>query len=208
MKGMFPRTRNLESSFRLIRGTCVVVIVGAFCLCGYVFFTASEAVSRAQARIYILSSGKAMEAVAGERKENIPVEARDQVRSFHLLFFTLDPDEKVIEGNLGRALYLADGSARRVYENLKESGYYAGVISANISQRLTIDSVRLDLSGYPYYFRCYGQETIIRTTSIVTRDLVTEGYLRDVLRSDNNPHGFLIERWRVVENRDLKVEQR
>ena len=205
---MFPRTRNLESSFRLIRGTCVVVILGSFCLCGYTFFTANRAVSRAQARIYILANGKALEAVAGERKDNIPVEARDHIRNFHLLFFTLDPDEKVIGDNLGRALYLADGSARRVYENLKESGYYAGLISANISQRVTVDSIRLDLAGYPYYFRCFGQETIVRATSIVTRDLVTEGYVRDVSRSDNNAHGFLIERWAILDNRDLKVEQR
>src|SRR6185437_16547684 len=205
---MFPKMRNLESSFRLVRGTGIVAIMGAFCLSGYVFFSAGQMVSRAQSRIYILSGARALEAVAGDRKENIPVEARDQIRIFHLLFFSLDPDEKVINENLGRALYLADGSARHVYENLKESGYYAGVISANISQRLVVDSMRLDLSAYPYYFRCYGQETIIRTTSIVTRDLVTEGYLRDVSRSDNNPHGFLIERWNIVENRDLKVEQR
>jgi conjugative transposon TraK protein len=172
------------------------------------FFAANREVSRAQERIYILSGGKALEAVAGERKENIPVEARDHIRNFHLLFFTLDPDEKVINDNLNRALYLADGSARGMSENLRESGYYAGVISANISQRVSIDSIRLDLAGYPYYFRCYGQETIMRTTSIVTRNLVTEGYLRDVMRSDNNAHGFLIERWRVLENRDEKVEQR
>jgi conjugative transposon TraK protein len=208
MKGMFPKTRNLESSFRLIRGMCVVVVIGAFGLCGYVFFVANQAVNRAQARVYILANGKALEAVAGDRRENIPVEARDHIRNFHLLFFTLDPDEKVIEDNLNKAMYLADGSAKRVYTNLKESGYYAGVISANISQRVMPDSVVLDLSGYPYHFRYYGQETITRTTSIVTRNLVTEGYFRDVLRSDNNPHGFLIERWVIVENRDLKVEQR
>lgn len=205
---MFPRTRNLESSFRLIRGTCVTVILGAFGLCGYMFFEANRAVSRAQARIYLLTGGKALEAISGERKDNIPVEARDHIRTFHLLFFTLDPDEKVIGDNLGRALYLADGSGKRVYENLKESGYYAGVISANISERVAIDSMRLDLTGYPYYFRCFGQETIIRATSIVTRNLVTEGYLRNVSRSDNNPHGFLIERWTILDNHDLKVEQR
>ena len=25
-------------------------------------------------------------------------------------------------------------------------------------------------------------------------------------RSDNNPHGFLIEKWNTIENKDLKVE--
>jgi conjugative transposon TraK protein len=187
---------------------CVVVVMGSFGLCGYVFFLANALMRQAQGRVYILANGKALEALAGDRKDNIPVEARDHIRSFHLSFFSLDPDERVIGDNLSRALYLADGSAKRVYENLKESGYYAGVISANISQRLEVDSIRVNLDSYPYYFRCYGQETILRATSVVTRDLITEGYLRDVTRSDNNPHGFLIERWAILANRDLKVEQR
>src|SRR5580700_4813167 len=91
MKGMFPKTRNLESSFRLIRGMCVVVVIGAFGLCGYVFVVANQAVNRAQVRVYILANGKALEAVAGDRKENIPVEARDHIRNFHQYFFTLGP---------------------------------------------------------------------------------------------------------------------
>lgn len=205
---MFPKTKNIESSFRLIRGTCVVAIAGAFGFTGYAFFEAGQAMTRAQQRVYILSSGKLMEAMASDRRENIPVEARDHIRTFHTLFFTLDPDEKVIGDNLGRALYLADGSAKRMYENLKEKGYYADVISANISQRVSIDSISLDMTAEPFYFRCYGAETITRTTSVVTRELLTEGYLRQVSRSDNNPHGFLIERWAILSNRDLKTEAR
>ena len=186
----------------------MLVIMGCFGFAGYAFFEASEAVARAQQRVYILSSGKLMEAMASDRKENLPVEARDHIRTFHLLFFTLDPDEKVIGDNLGRALYLADVSAKRVYENLKEEGYYADVISANISQRVVIDSVTLDMTNLPFYFRCYGVETITRATSVVTRELLTEGYLREVSRSDNVPHGFLIERWAIISNRDLKTEGR
>ena len=51
-------------------------------------------------------------------------------------------------------------------------------------------------------------ETIIRATSTVTRNLITEGYLRNVSRSDNNPHAFLIEKWKTLENRDIKAEKR
>ena len=205
---MLPKTRNIESSFRLIRLTCVVVIVGCLGFAGFAFYEATAAVNRAQERIYILSMGKVLEATAGDRRENVPVEARDHIRTFHWLFFTLDPDEKVIADNLGRALYLADGSADRVYKNLKESGYYAGTISGNVSQRVTVDSIRLDMRSYPFYFRLYGSETITRPTSIVTRELETEGYLREVSRSDNNPHGFLIERWVILSNRDVKTEAR
>jgi hypothetical protein len=82
------------------------------------------------------------------------------------------------------------------------------MVSGNISQQIGIDSISLDMNSYPYYFKCLAKEKLIRTTSITTRNLITEGYLRNVQRSDNNPHGFLIERWMIVENRDIKTEGR
>ena len=60
----------------------------------------------------------------------------------------------------------------------------------------------------PYYFKCYATQRITRTTSVVLRNLITEGYLRNVSRSDNNPHGFLIERWLTIENKDIKTINR
>jgi conjugative transposon TraK protein len=205
---MFPKTKNIETSFRYIRLVSLAVIVGNLIAGVFFFVWASRVVLASQSRVYILSAGKALEAFASDRKPNLVVEARAVVADFHAYFFTLDPDEKFIKAGLERALYLADGSAKRVYDNLRESGYYASVIGANISQRIMVDSISLDMNGYPFYFRCYGTETITRSTSIVTRDLVTEGWLREVNRSDNNPHGFLVERWSILENRDLKVEQR
>lgn len=205
---MYGKSRNIESSFRLIRMSCVVLVLACFGFAAFTFYRASEEIGRAEGRVYVLAAGKVMEAIASDRRDNVLVEARDHVKTFHWLFFTLDPDEKVINDNLGRALYLADGSAKREYEALKESGYYAGVITGNISERIAVDSIRLDMTAYPFYFRLHGTETITRPTSTVTRDLVTEGYLREVSRSDNNPHGFLIERWAILSNRDLKTEGR
>ena len=205
---MFPKAKNIETAFQFIRLFTAVLIVGCLTLCAVVTWLSYQSIARAQARIYILASGKALEALAQDRKDNIPVEARDHIQTFHQYFFTLDPDEKVIDANLTHALYLADVSAKRQYDDLKETGYYAGIISGNISQQVTIDSIRLEMTSYPWYFRCFATEKIIRTTSIVTRSLVTEGFLRNVARSDNNPHGFLIERFNTLENKDLSVEVR
>jgi conjugative transposon TraK protein len=205
---MFPRTKNIETSFRAMRAVSLVAIIGNLVLTGFLFLQAGRMEERAQSRVYILSAGKALEAFASDRAANLVVEARAHIENFHELFFTLDPDEKFIADGLRKALYLADISAKRIYDNLKESGYYASVISANISQRLAVDSVVLNTDGYPFHFRLYGTEKITRVTSVVTRDLVSEGYLREVNRSDNNPHGFLVERWAIVENRDVKVETR
>jgi len=205
---IFPRTASIERSFQYIRWLSIAAVISSF-ISGMLFFVfAGKVVLAAQDRVYILSAGKAMEAFASDRRANLFVEAHAQVYDFHVAFFTLDPDERYITAGLKRALYLADGSARRVYQDLKESGYYGEVVSANISQRLTVDSISLDMRQKPFYFRCYGTETITRATSIVTRDLITEGWLREVERSENDPHGFLIERWAILENKDVKIEQR
>jgi len=81
-------------------------------------------------------------------------------------------------------------------------------MSGNISQEINVDSVYVDINRYPFYFRCYGTQKIIRPTTIVSRNLITEGFLRNVSRSDNNPHGFLIEKWSTLENKDIKTENR
>ncbi|WP_449436790.1 hypothetical protein [Pedobacter steynii] len=104
---------------------------------------------------------------------------------------------------LSKSLYLADQSAKRAYDNLEEKGYYASLIAGNISQSLQVDSIKIDTRSYPYPFRCYATQQIIRQTSQLRRTLITSGYLREVIRSDNNPHGFLIERWNTLENKDL-----
>lgn len=146
--------------------------------------------------------------VVGREKGQHPRGGTRPCENVPPLFLTLDPDDRVIEANITKALYLADASAKRQYDNLKEGRYYSNIISGNISQEIFTDSIRIDINQYPFYFRYYAKEKLIRTSSIVTRSVITEGYLRNVSRSDNNPHGFLIEKWNTLENKDLKTENR
>jgi conjugative transposon TraK protein len=202
---MFKKMRNIETAFQHVRGFTIILTIGYFITIGYIEYQSKALVSTIQSRLYILYNGKVLEAVATDRKDNVGVEARDHVKTFHQLFFTLAPDDKVIQANLTKALYLADESAKKAYDNLSENGYYANIIAGNISQQIQVDSVTVDLHSYPYHFRCYSIQSIIRTTSTVTRSLVTEGELRNVSRSDYNPHGFLIQRWNTIKNKDLKI---
>lgn len=202
---MFQKFKNIETAFQHVRAFTIAVVVCAFLAVGFTVYQCRALIATIQSRVYILFNGKVLDAVAADRKDNVAVEARDHVRAFHELFFTLSPDDKANQANIGKALYLADESAKRAYDNLAESGYYANIISGNISQQLQVDSVAVDLRTYPYPFRCYATQSIIRTSSTVTRNLVTSGELRNVSRSDNNPHGFLIQRWTTLENKDIKI---
>ncbi|WP_245542623.1 conjugative transposon protein TraK [Segetibacter koreensis] len=200
--------KNIDSAFRYVRTFSAAFILSCASLSGFIIYKCYRLIGSYESKVYILANGKAFEALAAERQDNIAVEAKDHVKTFHEYFFTLDPDNKVIEMNISKALYLADVSAKRQYENLKENGYYTNIIAGNISQQINVDSVYIDLKQYPIYFKCYATEKIIRLTSIVLRSLITEGYLRSVSRSENNSHGFLIERWETLENKDVKTENR
>lgn len=203
---MFQQLKNIDTAFKHIKAFSIILIIACLIISCFSLVKSYQAVQAAQNRIYILANGKALEAFSAGRKDNIQVEARDHVKTFHQYFFSLDPDDQVIQTNVSKALYLADGSAKAQYDNLKESGYYSNLISANISQEISIDSVQLDINQYPYSFRCFATQKLIRSTSTSSRNLITEGFLRNVGRSDNNPHGFLIERWNTVSNRDTTIQ--
>lgn len=206
---MFTSLNNIDSAFRKIK---LFVIIYTLCLTALVVYIVKWSYDFAQGsreKIYVLANGESlMLALSKDMNENRPVEARQHVKDFHRYFFKLDPDMAAIETNVKKALILADKSAYSQYSNLKEQGYYSALISGNVSQDVEVDSVKVDFTNYPYKFTFSGRQKIIRSTSVVTRSLVTEGYLRNVARSDNNSHGFLIEKWLVLENKDLEVKQR
>lgn len=199
--------KNIDTAFRFARRFNFLFLMGCVVLCCFVVYSTQRTISENRGKVYVLVNGKLVEALATER--DLPVEIRDHIRMFHMYFFTLSPDEKAIQTQVARALYLADGSARRQYQNMKEAGYYSSLISGNISQAIEIDSIRLDMQAMPYRFTCSGVQTITRPTSILTRRIITQGYVRTgLVQSDNNNHGFLIERWEVVANEDMKVVNR
>jgi len=203
---MFTQLKNIDTAFQHIKRFSYLLILACIGITGYAIYKSYQSSSDFKNHIYILANGKALEAFAADRKVNIPVEARDHIRMFHFDFFNLDPDDKQIQASVTKALYLADASAKNQYDNLRENGFYANLIAGNISQQVQVDSINLDMNQYPFYFKCFATEKLIRTSSTVTRSLITQGYLRNVSRSDNNPHGFLIEKWETLENKDVNLK--
>lgn len=205
---MFRKMKNIDSAFRYIRLFTSVVVLSSItfsCLCLY---WSLKTIGKQRDRVYVLGNGQAFLASSSSRQENLPAEARDHILRFHELFFTLDPDESAIRETTAKALYLADRSAKKVYDNLRERDFYSQLISANVNQSIRMDSVKVDFSNYPYSFLYFGKQLIVRPTSQTTRNLVSKGMLREISRSQNNSHGLIIERWEILENRDLKTEVR
>lgn len=200
---MFTQFRNIDTAFKHIKTFSIFLILANVLTICFCIYKSYDIVNEAQNRVYILYNGKVLETFASDRKSNLPVELRDHIQTFHQYFFNLSPEDKAIQATVSKALYLADESAKKQYDNLRESGYYNNLISANISQDIEVDSTRLDIDQYPYTFTCYATQKLVRASSTVIRKLITQGRIRDIkTQTDNNPHGFLIQQWEILENRD------
>lgn len=202
---MFVQLKNIDTAFIHVKALSVASMVINFLCMTFCIYQSYRSVERAQGRVYVLHNGKVLEALAADRKANLPVELRDHIRTFHGYFFSVSPDDGAIKKGMEKALYLADESAKKEYDNLRESGFYNRMIAANISQEIEVDSIDLSLDNYPYKFTCYAREKLVRSSGISCRKLVTSGEVRSLGdRSDENPHGFLIQRWQTLENRDIE----
>lgn len=205
----FKNLTNIESSFKKIRLFAILFIILCTAIVGFSVYNAYQFAEAQRQKIYILDQGKSlMLALSQDLSQNRPVEAKEHVKRFHELFFTLAPDKNAIESSIGRALDLSDKSAFNYYKDLVEKGYYNRIISGNINQTVRVDSIRCDMSGYPYKVIMYGKQMIIRESNVTERSLVTTCKLLNSVRSDTNPHGFTIEGFEVKENRDLKTINR
>jgi conjugative transposon TraK protein len=206
---MFKQFQNIDTAFKHVRLFSLAFLLANCTICIYTLYKTSQVLTAGQHKIYVIANGKLMDALATDRREKLPVEIRDHVKMFHFYFYSLEPDNEVIRAHTTKALYLADAAAKTEYDNLNETGYYANIQSGNISQQVEEpDSIQVNIDQLPYYFRYYGKLKIIRATTITTRSLITEGYIRTTTASDNNPHGLLIERWKIIENKDINTQKR
>ena len=180
----FKSLKNIETGFRQIRFFGIAYLFVCASLVGFSLWKAYSFAEAQRQKIYVLDEGKSlMLALSQDLEQNRPVEAREHVKRFHELFFTLAPDKSAIEGNIQRAMFLSD-------------------------RRIEVDSISCNFNHYPYEVVTYARLSIIREKSITERSLVTKGRLLNSTRSDNNPHGFIFEAFRVVENKDLRVYDR
>ena len=129
------------------------------------------------------------------------MEAKSHVEMFHHYFFTLAPDDKYIKYTMEKAMYLIDESGLAQYNALKEKGFYGNIMGTSAVFSIFCDSIKFNKENMSFIY--YGRQRIERRTSVLMRELVTEGFVKRVPRTENNPHGLLIVNWRTILNKDI-----
>ena len=198
--------KNLENKIKL----GLIVSIGSFLTAIIIVIIglnfAINLVKESRRNIYVLDNGVPMLVHQTDQDVNRQVEYKSHVNLFHLLFFTLPPDDEFMKNNIGKAMYLIDKSGAIEYNNLKEKGYYNAILASSAVMSIKTDSIQIDANKMTFTY--YGIQRIERETRILTRELITTGSIKDVLRSDNNPHGCLIINWKTVLNKDISDVQK
>jgi len=200
------KLKNIESKIRLT----MFVAIGSWVLTGaIVSFTiiyAFQFIDSERDKIYVLDNGTPVLVNRVNVLDNREVEYKKHVELFHNLFFTLPPDDDFIKQNIDQAMYLVDESGLTQYNNLKENSYYNQIISSSSVLSILKDSVKYNPENKSFEYR--GIQRIDRKTTVVKRELITTGFLKDVPRTINNPHGVIITKWKTKKNEDLSNERK
>lgn len=207
---IFKQLRNVETAFQMVRLVAALAVICAFVFACYTKCSTDRQIAAMQQHVYVLDNGKSLMLALSQENmmDNRPAEAKHHVKMFHELFFGLTPNNEVINYNMKRVYSLADKSAFDYFNDLKEQGFYRRVIANNIIQQIFIDSIYCNMDVYPYQMGVFAQRVVLRKSVMSRYKLVTICRLENTSRSDNNPHGFLIIDFKVINNEELSREKR
>ena len=209
MNKILSITKDIEQSFKRLSLMTVVAVGGSLLVTLVVSLWALSFAEKQRSEIYVLDQGKSLLlALQTDAILSKDVEIRDHVTRFHELMFTLSPQKQTIQENLDRAFNLADRSAFEYSQDLAEKGYYARLVSANISQQMIVDSVKFVSNSYPYQVRTYARQYVVRESTVSQYSFVSTCQLINAGRSDVNPHGLIIEKFKVIKNDLIETRKR
>lgn len=199
---------TIEKDAAKTRRLAIIFCVLAISFSAYVTYICLTTIATQKKTIYALDAQNNV-VIYNQVRENRRVEAEGHYRNFHELFFNLSPDAKIIETNITKhALELIDKTGKVYFDQLMKSNFYSNLVVLNLNQQLEIDSIHVT-EQHPYEVKLWGKLYLISDMTIKMKSLVTSGILRNTNhRTPKNPHAFMIESFRILENDDLKEYKR
>lgn len=209
MENLVKYFDNIESNFRSMKILTLSVIGASMMVAIAAIYIAVDFASASRDNIFVVDkSGAALMATSAPDESQKELEAQDHLTRFHELFFNLSPSSESIKRNVDRALVMSDRSAYDYWKDMSERGFYQRLVSANISQQIVVDSVKVNISSYPYDAVTYGRLFLIRESNITAYQFESTCRLVNVERSQSNPHGLMIEKFIVRRNENIGTKRR
>ncbi|WP_111309625.1 conjugal transfer protein TraK [Confluentibacter sediminis] len=151
------------------------------------------------------SEGQVIPLKLVSQKENLEVEILSHLELFHQYFYNIDASN--YEKNLGKALWLGNGSVDAVYRQKKADGVYNRLLQYSLVQKVISVASKINIQKEPYSFETLTIFEVNRGSVIDTYELKTTGNVIHVDRNfPKNTHGLLITNF--FENSLRKIDNK
>jgi hypothetical protein len=191
---------NYKSANTSLKLIAIISLVVSLLFSSVVYFFSWKKLQESKQMIYILdASGKAY--LANEKGLDVNTrvfEYESHVKYFYKLWYEFD--EFSYQRNIDEALNFVGACGRELYNEYKEQDLGNILKSKNITASVQIKEVKIDITTTPITGYIKGTQTIKRLGSLQTRNMNCTFEIHDVDRSRQNPHGCIIENWKVVDN--------
>jgi len=195
---------NVEKALAKSRLIVFSTLLFSFLFCTVVVILAMQTVSKSKGKIFLTNGyGNTLTAYQIGANENRSAEVKAQVRDFHALLYNITPNPKEVEKSLNSVLLLGDGSVKAFLDKRGDK-YYKKLIAQNVEVKYQSDSVKVNLKEYPYKAVQYGKEIIQSNVGLMIKNLLTTCELREIARTDENPHGLQVSNFQVLKNERLE----
>jgi len=195
---------NIDTAFKQTRLIAILTLLSSFLFCGMVMVVAMNMVTKGKGKIYITNGfGNTLTAYQISANENRKAEVKAQVRNFHAQLYDITPNPDEIKKKVDQILLMGDASVKAFMDKRGDS-YYKKLISSNVEIKYELDSIKVNIDVYPYKAVQYGKEIVQTQVGFLIKNLITSLDLREVARTDDNPHGLLIGVFEVHKNNRIQ----
>ncbi|MGE9615816.1 MAG: hypothetical protein ACQPRJ_06320 [Solitalea-like symbiont of Acarus siro] len=204
------KTKDIVSlSKATITVGCVTIAAALICSVSAIYIVYKNNL-RLIENVYVLDRGRPYRL---KLEKNI-LEDRAAEAKMHLshaleLIFTVTHDPERLKNNFDKLGYLfGDPSGKNFLATLTAKSYYTDMIALSTTQTVYIDSVALKDIDDGFYATVDGRTRTINASTITEHKFKISCNLRSTVRSDNNPEGFLIERFSLNEAYKINAAKR
>lgn len=208
MKDPITFTEDIQTSFKKMKVLSISFLVAVTVLCLGAFYLAFNFVKQRENTIFVVDDGYILAATRQDNTVQKDLEVINHVTRFHELMYNLAPDLATIKTNIERASALGITPAVEIDLNRQEKQFYTQMIQLGAVEEIAVDSVKVDISSYPFKARTWATLYFIRSSNVAKYSYVSNCTLIDTQRSPTNPHGLSIETFVVEEQRQIETSTR
>lgn len=199
---------DIQSSFRKNKIVTLSMVTASVIIAVASVFMSYWYVKQNEDKIFVVDEGYVLAASRQNNMVQRDLEVINHVTRFHELMYNLAPDITAIQSNVDKASELGINCAMEIDRTRTEAQFYSQLIQMGGVEEISIDSVKVDISRYPYIARTYAKLYFVRSSNISLYDFESVCSLVNVTRTPNNPNGLMIEKFLIQKQEQVKTAKR